>query len=355
MQPFDTTSETSPRVKLARQIADAVKVWLERGDLVGDGDDRHPLRAGDILILVRQRGPLFEAIIRALKTADIAVAGADRLKLAEHIAIMDLLALADALLHPQDDLALATVLKSPLFGISRTSCSNCARRKRPLRAALRAHEAGAWQAARRARRGIENAAAVHVLCAAARRRRAQGIPGAARPRGQRRARRIPQSRAGLREPADAVAAGLRALDPHRLDRGEARHGDRARRGAGDDGARRQGPGGAGRRAGRHHHGAGRPADPSSASCSRCRRRAPRRIRPDRIAWMPTKQEETATVADARAAMILDNENEYRRLLYVAMTRAADRLIVCGSIGAEEDAGRLLVRPHRAGTRSRPDR
>jgi ATP-dependent helicase/nuclease subunit A len=54
--------------------------------------------------------------------------------------------------------------------------------------------------------------------------------------------------------------------------------------------------------------------------------------PDRIAWMPTKKEETATVADARAAMILDNENEYRRLLYVAMTRAADRLIVCGSIG-----------------------
>ena len=48
--------------------------------------------------------------------------------------------------------------------------------------------------------------------------------------------------------------------------------------------------------------------------------------------MPTKREETATVADARAAMILDNENEYRRLLYVAMTRAADRLIVCGSIG-----------------------
>ena len=92
-QPFDTTSETSPRVKLARQIAAAVKAWLRRGDLVGDGDKRHPLRAGDILILVRQRGPLFEAIIRALKTADVAVAGADRLQLTEHIAIMDLLAL----------------------------------------------------------------------------------------------------------------------------------------------------------------------------------------------------------------------------------------------------------------------
>ena len=68
-------------------------------------------KPGDILVLVRQRGPLFEAIIRALKTADIPVAGADRLVLTEHIAVMDLMVLADALLLPQDDLAVATVLR----------------------------------------------------------------------------------------------------------------------------------------------------------------------------------------------------------------------------------------------------
>ena len=67
---------------------------------------------------MRQRGPLFEAIIRALKHEGVEVAGADRLVLTEHIAVMDLMALADALLLPQDDLALATVLRSPLFGFS---------------------------------------------------------------------------------------------------------------------------------------------------------------------------------------------------------------------------------------------
>ena len=51
------------------------------------------------------------------------VAGADRLVLTEHIAVMDLMALADALLLPDDDLALASVLKSPLFGLTRSSCS----------------------------------------------------------------------------------------------------------------------------------------------------------------------------------------------------------------------------------------
>src|SRR5262249_46673831 len=90
-------------------------------------------------VLVRQRGALFEAIIRALKDAHIEVAGADRLVLTEHIAVMDLMVLADALLLPADDLALATVLKSPLFGLSEEELFDIAwERKGALRSALRA-------------------------------------------------------------------------------------------------------------------------------------------------------------------------------------------------------------------------
>ena len=116
--PFDKNTETSPRVKLARQIAKAVHIWIDRKERVGTGAERRAVRPGDILVLVRQRGPLFEAIIRTLKNENIDVAGADRLILTDHIAVMDLLALADALLLPQDDLALASVLKSPLFGVT---------------------------------------------------------------------------------------------------------------------------------------------------------------------------------------------------------------------------------------------
>src|SRR6202035_5100789 len=80
------------------------------------GIERRAARYGDLLVLVRQRGELFEAIIRALKQEHVEVAGTDRLMLTEHIAVMDLMVLADALLLPEDDLALATVLRSPLFG-----------------------------------------------------------------------------------------------------------------------------------------------------------------------------------------------------------------------------------------------
>ena len=127
--PFDTESEQSPRVKLAQRIAKNAKLWLARGQ-----------KAGDVLVLVRQRGPLFEAIIRALKNAGIAVAGADRLVLTEHIAVMDLMALADCVLLPDDDLSLASVLRSPLFGLSDEQLFALAwERKGSLRASLRAN------------------------------------------------------------------------------------------------------------------------------------------------------------------------------------------------------------------------
>jgi ATP-dependent helicase/nuclease subunit A len=77
-----------------------------------------PLRAGDILILVRRRNRFFDLVLKALKQAGVPVAGADRLKLAEHLAVMDMMALASFMVLPEDDLTLATVLKGPLFRLS---------------------------------------------------------------------------------------------------------------------------------------------------------------------------------------------------------------------------------------------
>lgn len=78
-----------------------------------------PVRAGDILVLVRRLAnvPLVPRLVRALKERGVAVAGISRLKLVEHIAVMDLLALCDVLLLPDDDLQLAALLKSPLCGL----------------------------------------------------------------------------------------------------------------------------------------------------------------------------------------------------------------------------------------------
>lgn len=112
--PFDSARATSQHVMLAERIARAVSRWTVTGDAE---TGRPPVSPGDVLILVRSRGRLFEATLRALKQAGVPVAGADRLVLGQHIAVMDLLALGDAMTTPDDDLALASVLKSPLFGL----------------------------------------------------------------------------------------------------------------------------------------------------------------------------------------------------------------------------------------------
>ncbi len=54
--------------------------------------------------------------------------------------------------------------------------------------------------------------------------------------------------------------------------------------------------------------------------------------PPCLVWPGRKKDDVAAVATARGRGEADAEDEHRRLLYVAMTRAAERLIVCGCQG-----------------------
>ncbi len=100
--------------QLCKRIATVIKGWLDNDEQLASKGRK--VRAGDILILVRRRDPFTTPMIRELKRLGVPVAGADRMKLADQLAVQDLVALADFLLMPEDDLTLAVVLKSPLFG-----------------------------------------------------------------------------------------------------------------------------------------------------------------------------------------------------------------------------------------------
>ncbi len=125
--PLDAEPEDSANRRLARRIAAEIEALIDRGDAVFDKDLKRPdgaqgdwraAHAGDVLILVRRRGALFEEILRALKHGKIPVAGADRLALSEHIIFDDLMALARFVLYPADELTLAAILKSPFCGLN---------------------------------------------------------------------------------------------------------------------------------------------------------------------------------------------------------------------------------------------
>jgi ATP-dependent helicase/nuclease subunit A len=329
--PFDELTERSPQVRLAAKIAANARRWIRQG-----------ARAGDVLILVRQRGALFEAIIRALKDAHVAVAGADRLILTEHIAVMDLMVLADALLLPADDLALATVLKSPLFGLDDQDLFDIAwERKTSLRTALRAKaasvprfaeaEARLERFAQWAQQDTPFGFYARVLGAERGRRRFLGRLGHEADDALDELLNLALQYEQRETPSlQGFIAWLRAAQTDvkrdmEITRDEVRvmtvHGAKGLEAPivvlADTTTPPAGPG----------------------------QRQPRLIElaateedahaPDHFVWAGARANDVAPVAAARERVRRETDEEHRRLLYVAMTRASERLVVCGAEGERD--------------------
>jgi ATP-dependent helicase/nuclease subunit A len=328
--PFDGVSLTSPEVKLAHRIQAEIRRLVESGTMTGHHGNRRALRYGDVLVLVRRRGNIFDAIIQALKQAGIPVAGADRLKLTEHIAIIDLMNLADALLLPQDDLALAVALKSPLFSLSEEDLFELAwDRKGSLRAAL----------SERAKTNDNLRKAEDRLVQCERRFTAEtpfafyawllGGDGGR----QRILRRLGHEANDALDEFLELALNFERKAPASL------QGFMAWLRSADTEVKRD------MEISRDEvrvmtvHGAkGLEAsvvfmvDTTSSPTDTQRLRlinVPRGNGGKVVVWAGRKADDPQAVIGAREAMLRDTEDEYRRLLYVAMTRAADRLIVAG--------------------------
>jgi len=344
--PFDAVSVTSPEVRLARRIQAEIRRLVESGTMTGRAGDRRPLRYGDMLVLVRRRGNAFDAAIQALKHANIPVAGADRLKLTEHIAIIDLMNLADALLLPQDDLALAVALKSPLFGLDDDDLFKLAwQRRGSLRDALRQHAANeegfrvalerldacaqhaiaetpftfyAWllggdggrkRILRRLGHEANDALDEFLELALGYERKApaslQGFMAWLRTADLEVKRDMEISRDEVRVMTVHGAKGLEAPVVFLVDTTSS------------------------------------PSDTQRLRLIQLPRDSAMPHMPGVVVWAGKKADDPAPVAAARAAMLGEIEDEYRRLLYVAMTRAADRLIVGGCLPGNMNSVRKL--------------
>ena len=99
---------------LAAKIAGVLKSWIGQRILPAKG---RVMRPGDVMILLKKRDRFGVMLDRELRLAGLRLAGADRVKMLDHIAVMDLIALGHIMLLPEDDLTLAAVLKSPLLGL----------------------------------------------------------------------------------------------------------------------------------------------------------------------------------------------------------------------------------------------
>jgi len=301
-----------------------------------------PVRAGDVMVLVRRQSTMrfVPLLARALKARQVPVLAVTAVKLVEHIAVMDLLALCDVLLHPEDDLQLAALLKSPLFGVSEAALLELAHgRTGSLWQALLARRAAAeggplaaaaeWlaQLALRADLVTPHALLAGVLGEAS----LDGTPARAR----LLARLGPEAADMLDELLNAALAHERRYPPslqgfvHWLRQGGAEVKREAE--AGGDAVRIM----------TVHNAKGLQApivflvDVGSGKGEEKLRWLADTEGPLPL-WAPNKAYAAAAFEAAKAAEMAAREAEENRLLYVALTRAEDRLIACAWGSAPRD-------------------
>ena len=338
-------------VSAPQRLADTLAGWIagELANRVPLPSRGRALEAGDILILVRTRGDFARSLVRSLKTRGVPVAGLDRLKLTEQAAVQDLLAACDAVLLPEDDLAVACVLTSPLGGLTDDSLMRLSLSGTPnvrLWDTLRAHAVScpSWAAALAFLTALR-ARADHVTPHAL-------LSEALGPLGGR-ARLLARLGAEAAEPIDELlnaAMAYARTNPPSLQgfvQWMRASGAEVKREAGGTG------------------GAVRIMTVHGAKGLQ----APLVILPDTTApqaekddfswviddntgvelplWSPNKELHCAALERARDAARKARQREHNRLLYVAMTRAEDRLVVCGwnirgKEGPAEDSWYRLV-------------
>ncbi|SFH07267.1 DNA helicase/exodeoxyribonuclease V, subunit A [Palleronia marisminoris] len=321
--PVDSPDPESAVSRIAGQIAGAVKEMIDRGETIPDRTDPsrcRPVRAGDVLILVRSRSGVFHPLIRACKAAGLDIAGADVLTLEDDLAVRDILSLLKFLALEKDDLALAEALGSPLFGLSEGDLYDLAHGR----------SGSLWDALRRSR----HAAAIDVI------RDLRDHADYVRPyelidrllvRHGGRSRLI--GRLGV-ESEDAIDALLgQALDYERSDV-PSLAGFLAWFEAETVKIKRQAEGAGNRLRVMTVHGAKgleAPVVILADTTKAPRNDAARFVKlPDGpVLWSPPKEARPPALAASAEARAAADAAERERLLYVAMTRAESWLICCG--------------------------
>ncbi len=347
--PVDSLSAASAKAALARALARSIRDMIDRGETVwaeADGGGtwvRRPMNAGDVMILVRGRtGGLFEAIIKSLKQVGLPVAGADRLVLARHIGVQDCLNLMRFALLPSDDLTLAEILRGPFCDLVDDDIHlfplACAARRRAggsLFDALRDSPLAGHRTVTRFLEGVlaaRNAAPYEFLS----RVLDQPLQAGAATGWTRLLARLGDP---ARDPVEALLA--RALDPPGDGPQDLQHFVSAMETDTTEIKRDLAAAGGEVRVMTVHGAKGLQAPvvilPDTTSPPKPGRQQVFDI--DGVpVWSPNKALDPEPVAVARALAGDKALREHRRLLYVALTRAQDRLVIAGAFHGRSDPG-----------------
>jgi ATP-dependent helicase/nuclease subunit A len=338
-KPVDEPLPQSAPMILAAKLAKRIRGWLDAGATLPESGK--PIRPGDIMILVRRRNEFAREMIRKLMEHGVPVAGADRMVLMDQIAIADLVVLGRFALLPEDDLTLAALLRSPLIDLSEDELLNLGAER----------EGRLWAALRKRKDERPEFARAHAFLADIRAQADFVVPfefyGRALSKGLRRKL---VARMGA-EGADAIDEFLALALAYESAHPPSLEGflDWFEKGASE--VKRDMEQGAGAVRVMTVHGAkGLEANivilPDTAQIAEQERRAGLLYTEDCVFFGVKNELNTPAVAAAKAQAAAREMREYRRLLYVATTRAREWLILTGyetRNGPRQDSWYELIR------------
>ena len=114
--PQEQNNYQSTQQLLAQQIASFIKNQIVSKRILHATN--LPVKEADFMILVRKRDELVFEIINCLKNSGLQIEDIDRVTLDKSLSVLDLISVGKFVLLPQDDLNLASLLKSPIIGMS---------------------------------------------------------------------------------------------------------------------------------------------------------------------------------------------------------------------------------------------
>ena len=321
-RPVDEPLPQSAPMMLAAKIAKRIRLWLDSGATLPESGT--PIRPGDIMILVRRRNEFAREMIRKLMESGVPVAGADRMVLMDQIAIADLVALGRFALLPEDDLTLAALLRSPLVDLTEDELLNLAAQR----------EGRLWRALRTRKDERPEFARAHAFLADVRAQADFVAPFEFYARALSKGlRRKLVARTGA-EGADAIDEFLALALAYESAHPPSLEGflDWFEKGASE--VKRDMEQGAGAVRVMTVHGAkGLEANivilPDTAQIADQERRAGLLYTEDCVFFGVNNALNTPAIEAAKAEAAAREMREYRRLLYVATTRAREWLILTG--------------------------
>ncbi|GJL85630.1 MAG: double-strand break repair helicase AddA [Micavibrio sp.] len=335
--PVEIIETKSGAVKLADYIGTTIKGWLDSKEELLSKD--RAIQPSDIMILVRTRTSFTEQLMRALKIRGIPVSGADRMVLNDQISVQDMLALASFALMPADDLTLACILKSPIIGWDEEQLYDLAiERKGTLWEALNKDKH--IQIEKYLQSLIDKAGRSHPY------EFFSTILHSPCPADKRSAMRAMQNRLGgdIRDPLNELLSAALQFETDNI---ASLQGFLHWQGQGQAVIKREMEEAGGQVRIMTVHGAkGLQAPivilPDTTRTSRhvpgqAGRRLlwPEKSDLDVPLWSPRKETDCGAFKEAFEHLQDKSDEEYRRLFYVAMTRAEDRLYIGGHKGARE--------------------